>query len=134
MANFLYSKAKEEFLSGGLNLTSDTIKVVLVDTNDHTAVASHTGLNNVASAARIATSPALANKSVTNGVFDADNVVFTGVNGDESEAIIIYKDTGTESTSRLIAYIDSVDGLPITPNSGDIIIQWSDGASKIFAL
>ena len=33
--------------------------------------------------------------------------------------IVIYKDTGTEATSPLLAMIDTATGLPITPNGGD---------------
>ena len=43
-------------------------------------------------------------------------------------------DTGIQTTSRLIAYIDSATGLPILPNGGDISVAFSSGSSKIFAL
>jgi hypothetical protein len=48
-------------------------------------------------------------------VFDAADKTLSAVTGDQSEAIIIYKHTGTDSTSNLIAYIDSGSGLPFTP-------------------
>lgn len=134
MANALYSKAKEKFLSGALNMGSDTIKIVLVDTADYTYSAAHEFLSSVAEAARVKTSDALTGKSVTNGVFDADDVTLATVTGDVSEALIIFKDTGDAATSPLIAYIDTATGLPITPNGGNIIIQWDNGANKIFAL
>jgi hypothetical protein len=38
-------------------------------------------------------------KTVTDGVADANDVTLTAVTGDPSEALVIYKDTGTESTS-----------------------------------
>jgi hypothetical protein len=71
----------------------------------------------------------LTSKTITNGVFDAADKTLTAVTGDPSEAIILYKHTGTESTSNLIVFID---GLSVTPNGGDIVIQWH--ASGIFAL
>ena len=52
--------------------------------------------------------------------------------GDPSEALVIYKDTGTESTSPLIMYIDTATGLPVTPNGGDITVTWDNGTNKIF--
>ena len=61
-------------------------------------------------------------------------MTFTDVTGASIEAIIIYSDTGTEATSPLIAYIDTATGLPITPNGGDIIVTWDNGANKIFKL
>ena len=45
--------------------------------------------------------------------------------------IVIYKDTGTASTSRLIAREDTVS----TPtNGGTMILQWDNGPLKIFKL
>ena len=38
-------------------------------------------------------------------------MTFTSVTGPSIEAIVIYADTGTESTSPLIAYIDTATGL-----------------------
>ena len=135
MANALYTKAKEAFLSGSINLSSDTIKAILVDSADYTLnLATHDYLDDVPAAARVGSAVTLTSKSVTGGVFDAADPTFTGVTGDQFEYIIIYKDTGTESTSPLIACIDSATGLPCTPNGGDITVQWDNGANKIFAL
>ena len=48
-------------------------------------------------------------------------------------ALVIYKD-GAPGTP-LIAYLDTAaSGLPVTPNSGDISITWSNGTNKIFKL
>jgi hypothetical protein len=77
---------------------------------------------------------ALASKTFNAGVFDAADLTFTAVSGASAEALLIFNDTGTPSTSNLIAYIDSATGLPVTPNSGDINIVWSNGIGKIFQL
>jgi len=61
-------------------------------------------------------------------------MTFTSVTGASIEAIVLYKDTGTDSTSPLIAFIDTATGLPITPNGGDIIVTWDNGPNKIFKL
>ncbi len=50
------------------------------------------------------------------------------------EAMILFKDTGVESTSRLIAYMDTAVGLPTTPNGSDINVVFDNGANKIFKL
>lgn len=135
MANALYAKGKQALLGADIDLLADNIKVVLVDTNDYTPnLATDDSLADIVAGARIATSGNLANKSITDGIFDADDVTFSSVTGDEAEALVIYKDTGTESTSTLLAYIDTGTGLPITPNSGNIILQWSGSLTKIFAL
>lgn len=67
-------------------------------------------------------------------MFDAADVVITAVSGSEAEAVILYKHTGVEGTSRLISYMDLAIGLPVTPNGNDITLQWDNGTNKIFAL
>ena len=135
MGNALYDKGREGFLDGSIDWDTDTIKAVLVDTDDYSVdLAAHDNLDDIPAPARVATSGALTGKTVAAGVADATDVTFSEVTGDQSEALVIYKDTGTESTSRLIAYIDDATGLPVTPNGGDITVQWDSAASKIFKL
>lgn len=127
MANGVYAATKQLILTGGLNLTSATIKAALIDAADYTvSLSTHDFWDDVATAAKVAVSPALTNKTVVGGVFDADDVTFTAVTGDPCEAIILFVDTGTASTSRLIAYIDTgVTGLPVTPSGADIVVHWN---------
>lgn len=135
MANSLYAKGRQGFLEGLIDWDTDNIKAVLVDAGAYTVdLATHDNLDDIAAGARIATSGNLASKTVTDGVADAADVVFTAVSGASVEAIAIYKDTGTPSTSRLIAYIDTATGLPITPNGSDITITWDNGTNRIFKL
>jgi hypothetical protein len=133
MANALYSKAKEAFLNGSINMVANTISIALVDTGVYTYSASHQYRNEVSNTAVIS-STTLANKTITNGVFDADDATFSSVTGANCEALLIFQDTGIQTTSRLIAYIDSATGLPILPNGGDISVAFSSGSSRIFAL
>ena len=137
MANQLYDYGREGFLAGDIDWDADNIVCVLVDTADYTLDAgADQHLDDIPAAARVATSGNFAGKTVTDGTADADNLTpaFSSVSGDVSEAIVIYQDTGVESTSRLIAYIDTATGLAITPNGGDIDIAWDAGANRIFTL
>ncbi len=135
MANSLYTKAKQNLLDGNLDLASDDIRVILVDGADYTPnLSTHDALDDIPSAARVAVSGALQNKTVTDGVFDADDVTIASVSGDQFEYIVLFKDTGVEGTSRLLLLIDTATGLPCTPNGSDITIQWSSGSDKIFRL
>jgi len=136
MANALYGKGREGFLDGSIDWDTDDIRVILVDTADYPAFSIDVddNLDDIPTAARVKVSDALASKTVTLGVADAADITLSAVTGDASEALVIYKHTGVESTSRLIAYIDSATGLPVTPNGGDITIQWDGGANKIFKL
>lgn len=133
MANALYSKAKEAFLNGSINMVANTVTIALVDTGVYTFSSAHQFRNEVSNSAVIS-STTLANKTITNGVFDADDATFSSVTGANCEALLIFQDTGIQTTSRLIAYIDSATGLPILPNGGDISVAFSSGNSKIFAL
>jgi hypothetical protein len=133
MANALYPKAKEAFLNADINMASDTITIALIDTGEYTYSSSDEFRSDIPNSAVISTAT-LSNKTITNGVFDADDATFTSVTGANCEALIIFQNTATASTSRLIAYIDSATGLPILPNGGDIIVAFSGGASRIFAL
>lgn len=135
MANALFDKGREGFLDGSIDWDTNTIKDVLVDHGvDTPVVATDDNLDDIGAGARIATSGAFTAKTVTNGVADADDVVHAAVSGAQFESVVIFKDTGVESTSRLIAYIDSATGLPCTPNGGDITLQWDAGANRIFKL
>ncbi|BAH33232.1 MULTISPECIES: hypothetical protein [Rhodococcus] len=135
MANSLYDKAREGFLDGSIVLTTNNIKAVLVDTSTYTPnLATHANLSDIPTPARVATSGNLTGKTVTNGVFDADDLTFAALGGASVEAIVLYKDTGTASTSRLIHYMDTGTGLPFTPNGGDLNLAWSNAANKIFKI
>jgi len=131
MASAIYPKAKERFLKAEINLNTDTIKAALIDLADYSYSASHEFLSS-ASSAIVGTPVTLTSKTFTNGVFDAADATFATVTGDQSEACIIFKDTGDPATSPVIAFIDSGSGLPITPNGSNITGTWN--ASGIFAL
>ena len=117
MANVLYPSAKEAMLSAGLDMVNGDIKAALVDTNDVTYSAAHTVYSDI-SAGVVGTPVILTGKSFTGGVFDSDDPTWTGVSGDQFEAIVLYLDT---VSAPLIAWYDTgITGLPMTPVSGNI--------------
>ena len=135
MANSLYTKGKQGLIDGSIDLDTHDIRVVLVDGADYTPnLATHDNLDDIPSGARVAVSGALASKTVVDGVFDAADIVIAAVTGDQFEYLVLYKHTGTESTSRLIMLSDTASGLPCTPNGSDITLAWDNGANKIFKL
>ena len=133
MANALYPLWKAALLQASANSAlTGTVKAVLIDAADYTYSAAHDFYDD-ASAGAVGTPQTIGTKTYTSGTFDGDNVTFTALTGDVCEAILIFIDTGTPSTSRLVAYIDTgVTGLPVTPNGGDVTITWN--ASGIFTL
>lgn len=154
----------------------------------------------------VGTAQTLAGATVTVGVADATDVTYTAVTGATVEGVGIYRDTGTPSTSRMVALVTGKNivtvntapsgtyttvaveplvgaipngtvlafsngqtvtvnaaatagdrsitvvstsnaltagsralatsgaGLPVTPNGGDISVQWDNGPNKIFKL
>lgn len=134
MANSLYDKAREGYLIGSFNWSTDNIKVILVDTAIYTVnLATHQYLSSVTGI--VATSANLSSKTTTGGAAGAANVTFTAVTyASPVGAIILYKDTGSSATSDLLCFVNIATGLPISPNGGDIIIAWDSGINRIFRL
>jgi hypothetical protein len=76
----------------------------------------------------VASSANLASKTVLRGIFDAANLTINSVSGDEVDVILIWKDTGTPSTSSAIALVTG----SATPDGNNVNITWE--ASGIFAI
>lgn len=135
MANAMYTKGRQAFLEGSIAWLTDNIKINLLSAASYTPVlATDQFLNVIPGGAIIATSANLASKTSTGGTANAANVTFSAVSGGQASYVGIYKDTGTSSTSPLIALLDTATNLPVTPNGGDITVQWDTGANKIFTL
>lgn|SRR5574338_380376 len=142
MANALFTAYRNNILGDNtftnVQLDADTIKAMFVDHADDTPVAAtDSAISDILSAARvpaIASCPSLGTKtigSVAAGVFDAADTQFTSLSGDQVESLILFKDTGVEATSILIAFFDTFSsGMPLTPNGGNVTVQWN--ASGIF--
>lgn len=132
MANVGYPIGMKAILDAGINFDTDTIKVALIDTADVSYNAAHDFYDDV-SAGVVGTPGAIGSTTTTGGVFDGADVTMTAVSGDQCEALLIYKDTGSAGTSNLLFWIDTgVTGLPLTPNGGDVTIQWN--GSGIFSI
>jgi hypothetical protein len=134
MANTIYPKGKKAILDGDVDFLTDTIKIVLCDATV-TYNSAHDFLNDIAAGDRVATSGALASRTTTDGQFDAADVTFSALSGNTVTSWILYRDSGTESTSQLIAFFDTVSGggaLSFTPNGGNFTLVF--GASGIFTI
>ena len=134
MANALYETGINAFLRGDLSWNSHTFKVVLVSSSYTVNLTSYQYLSSIPSGARVATSSALTTSLPGAGVADASDITFSSVTGSQVTQFVIYRDTGTEATSQLVAYFDTATNLPITPNGGDISITWSNDTNRIFKL
>lgn len=134
MANKLFPKGAEKMLSAAIDYASDTIKACLVS-NSYTYSTAHEFLSDLGTT--VGTAQTLATKSVTDGVFDADDLDFGALApGDTVKALALVKDTGNPSTSPLLMYLDSGPsvGLPFNTNGGGVTVPWNGDAKKIFRL
>lgn len=131
MASVVYPKALIALMKGQIALDTANIKAALIDSADEAYNAADEFLSDITSAGIVATSGNLTSKTlgvVAAGVFDAADIVLTGVTGDGTETVLVYVDTGVAGTSRLLCMLDGV----VTPNGNDITIAWN--ASGIFSI
>ena len=133
MADVIYPKALKGFLDGNLTWAG-TIKAVLV-TSSYVYSANHEFLSNISAGYRVSTSLAFTGLATyDDGICDADDAVFQSVSGSNAPAVVVFKDTGNEATSRLIVYFDSLDGLPVVPAGTNIEIRWSNDTNRMFKI
>ena len=130
------ARAFKQNVGGAWSWTLDVIKVVLVDYALYTLdLDNHEFLSDIPAGARVATTPALTGKTRVGGVLDADDPSFGNVSGAQSEAIVLFQDTGAPGTSRLLFVFDNAapatPGLPVSPNGGPLAITWHNGPNKI---
>jgi Ethanolamine utilization protein EutJ (predicted chaperonin) len=128
LASAHYNTALEQYTKKQLDLVNDALKVRLVRTSAYTFSQSHTQLSDLPAA--IVTDVTLGSKSVVGGTLDAADAAFIAVTaGAAIDALVIYDDT--TATKYLLAYID---GFTVTPNGGDITIQWANSTPFIFKI
>lgn len=135
MANAVYPSALDSIAAADIDLLADDIRVIIVDLADYTYSSAHNFLDDVPAAARVAVSGALTGKTSVGGLFDATDPVISGVTGDPSEAVIVYKHTGVDATANLICFIDTEsDGstpITFTPNGGDATVTFPNGILQL---
>jgi len=138
MPNAVYPLYKQALIDGAANVdldtntTQDGVYVALIDTGVYTYSAAHQFYSSLSGI--VGTPQRIVNPTITNGLFDGDDVTFTAVTGNSAEAYVLYRqNAGADTTWRLVAYVDTgVSGLPVTPNGGNIVVTWD--ASGIFQL
>lgn len=139
--------AKEELMKGTFDLVNDTIKVLLLD--DSTAYTfdpdAHEFVSDIADGGTTGTEMSgtgysrktLGTKSVTEdttddeGVFDAADVTWAGLDAGTIQTIVVYKQVGADDTTPgddpVLVVLDdaAVADLPLTTNGSDVTISWA---------
>lgn len=138
----LFAPGREGFLAGEIDWDTAVIKAALV--RGYTFSAAHKFVSDVTGAGGtlVATSAALASKTVTGGTADAGDVTFTAVaSGSAITGLLIFQSSAVTggadvaaTAQRVIAWIDTATGLPVTPNGGNITVTWDNGTDRIFTL
>jgi hypothetical protein len=136
MSNFIYGKAKEAFLNGLIDMSNDQIDLIFVKNTYVPSVNSDEFVSDIG-IENITTTPIeLTNVTNTLGVIDANDVFVNGYPGTAFKAVVIFQANTSGSDSRLIAYIDTSEGLPFSGTNEiiDITIAWSNDSKKIISI
>jgi hypothetical protein len=139
MADLVFNSYKADLLNGAIAHASATIKCALVTSSYTPNRDTHDFFNDVTNevvgTGYTAGGAALANKTVTidntddEGVFDADDTSWA-TSTITARGAVIYKDTGTPSTSPLMCYFDF--GADKSSSGGTFQITWhSEGIINI---
>lgn len=132
MANTFYPKGAQKILGGQIDFSTHPISAALVPSG-YTYSTAHEFLADVGTV--VGAAVGLASKSIADGTFDADDLSFGALApGNTVKALVLFKNTGSPSTSPLLCYLDEVTGFPFSTNGGAVSIPWSNGAAKILSL
>jgi len=138
----LFDAGREGFLLGEIDWDGGVIKMALV--RGYTFNASHKFVSDVTNAGGtlVATSSALTSKTGAAGVADAADVTFSAVaTGPAIPAAVYFQSSAVTggadvaaTAQRLICYVDTATGLPVTPNGQAITWSHDNGQNRIFRL
>jgi hypothetical protein len=132
MADVIYNSFKGKIMDGSIDMDTDTLKVALVTStytpNQDTHDFFDDVTNEVSGTGYTAGGASLASKAVTvdttdnEGVFDAADVTWSTATI-TARGAVLYKSTGTASTSALICYFDF--GSDQSSSASDFTIAWN---------
>lgn len=134
MANQAYNIAKNLIMSNDLDLVTDTIKIILVNGSYSPDIDNEDYYSDVSAYEVSGTGYTVGGQALSGRSFSRDdlnnrtkfiaNDVTWSNSVITSNGAIIYKDTGVQSTSPLVAWVDF--GSSKATNGTDFKIEWSD--------
>ncbi|QCC48103.1 hypothetical protein [Halobellus limi] len=133
MATTLYNNFKTLLLNGGVDLDTDTIRALIID--DSAAytpdIDTHIYVDDVTAVANEMSGTGYTRKTLnvsvstdnTNdqGVVDADDLSYTGLDAGTIQGVLIYKEVTTDSDSPVVGWYESAD-FPLPTNGGDVTL------------
>jgi hypothetical protein len=132
MANRPYQRAGQKWATAGLQWATGTWKATLTSSaySPNTSNTGHEFLDDVTAGGRLATSTFSGMSISGDGIADAADMTFSDVTGTVT-GLVIYKYTGTESTSPLVVLFDDFAGT-LTFSAATVTVTWD--ASGIFKI
>jgi hypothetical protein len=136
MASLVYNQGKNDILDGTIDILTDVIRVMLVDSSytpdaDDSYIDEGARANELSGTGYVADGELLSARAVNlddandrSEFDDTADLTWTGIDAGTAAAAVIYFDSSVDSTSTLIAYIDT-GGFPVVTNGGDLTIQWN---------
>lgn len=138
MANFIFNEAKRLMLVGGLNLSSDSLKLLPVmsnstaDANDDANTIGDIVTLDPLDGGFVAGGVALTSQTVAEDAagnrayFDAADVTMTAVAAGtrQVKGLILYKTGASLNAGIPIAWIDT-PGFPFWTNGSNVVVTWS---------
>lgn len=131
MASVIYNSFKRDIMNGSIDLDTDTIKIALVTSSYTPDIDAHedfaditnevSGTGYTAGGETLSTTVSV-DDTDDEGVFDATDVTWS-TSTITARGAVIYKSTGTASTSLLVCYLDF--GGDFSSNGGDFTINFN---------
>lgn len=128
-----YNAAKKKILDNDIDFAADTIKLALVashtpniDTHDFfddVSADQVSGTGYTAGGATLGSKTVTVDTTNDQADVDAADVTWSGLDVGTPSHAILYKDTGTPSTSPLIFYME----ISTPSNGGDYTVSWNAG-------
>lgn len=138
MANAIYPKFKDAMMKGNNNVSLDantpTDGVYISLLNSSASWSSSDGFYDAVIAGEVTTPVQITNCVVSNGILTGDDVTFPSVPADTIvSAVLFRKNSGANTTWRLIAWYDSgLGNVPYTSDGSNIPVKFN--VSGIFKL
>jgi len=133
MPNLVYNTFKSSVLKGAIDFETDDISVVLVTSAYTPDVVNHvyysdinnevTGSGYTAGGETLQNGTVVTDNTDDEAVYDADNVTWSSSTL-TARGAIIFKDTGSASTSLLIGYFDF--GADKTSSNSNFTLRWNE--------
>jgi len=133
--NDYYWSGKKAIFSGQVDLDNDQLRVVLTDSGYIPNSIAHTKLGDIPPVNRVGTAEEVLSTRIDDGVFDADDVIYTSLAGDPIVTVVLVKyNTATPDDSELLAYFTEGMNLPFTPDGSLTGVIWNNSPQKILCL